>query len=491
MDRRFHWRDYITINIYWLGLSTLAQTMAPLVLPLLVERFAGPTAKGTAYGTLRLWALMVALLTQSLMGMLSDRHTSRWGRRRPFIAVGTVGIIGAIVGIGLIAGMDGAAGYGWLMALYLMMAIASNTAQGAQQGLIPDLVPSHLRGRFSATKAILELPLPTILVALTIAPIIARGRLWSALGVLIAVLVVTMLLTLTVREPSRVVDRSPIDWRPLLRLALMTAVFTIAILAMGKSIDVTSRLLGASSSLATRIAVMGTVGLVAIALCVGSGVWAAVRIGIGSTAARRNPSFTWWVVNRLAYLVGATNLSTFAIYFMQARLGLVRESAAKPAAYLMMVIGFFILAAAYPSGWLADRFPRKTLVAGSGLLATAGTLIAMSATGMAAMYVGGCLIGIATGVFYTANWALGTELVPRSEAGRYLGISNLAGAGAGAIGAYIGGPIADYFTLHVPEIAGMGYVLLFGIYALLFLLSVVALGPIRMSNRATLQEEGD
>jgi MFS family permease len=99
------------------------------------------------------------------------------------------------------------------------------------------------------------------------------------------------------------------------------------------------------------------------------------------------------------------------------------------------------------------------------------------------IYIGGCFIGMATGVFYTANWALGTGLVPKAEAGRYLGISNLAGAGAGAVGAYIGGPIADYFTVHVPEVPGLGYVLLFTVYGALFLLSVVALIRVREPGR--------
>lgn len=75
------------------------------------------------------------------------------------------------------------------------------------------------------------------------------------------------------------------------------------------------------------------------------------------------------------------------------------------------------------------------------------------------------MIGAAMGLFYSANWALGTEIVPQDRAGQFLGISNLAGAGAGAIGAYIGGPIAD----------ANGYVLLFVIYGLMFLLSILAL----------------
>ena len=95
------------------------------------------------------------------------------------------------------------------------------------------------------------------------------------------------------------------------------------------------------------------------------------------------------------------------------------------------------------------------------------------------IYIGGAIIGIATGVFFTANWALGTELVPVREAGRYLGISNLAGAGAGAVGAYIGGPIADFFSLRIPEVPGIGYVVLFSIFGLLFLFSVFALSRVQ------------
>ena len=96
------------------------------------------------------------------------------------------------------------------------------------------------------------------------------------------------------------------------------------------------------------------------------------------------------------------------------------------------------------------------------------------------MYVGGVIIGIATGLFFTSNWALGTELVPPTESGRYLGVSNLAGAGAGAVGAYIGGPIADYFTRTYPESPGIGYVLLFSIFGMLFIFSIFAITKVKV-----------
>jgi MFS family permease len=227
------------------------------------------------------------------------------------------------------------------------------------------------------------------------------------------------------------------------------------------------------------VAVMGGTGLLAMVTAVAAGVWASVRVSVGGTAARANPSFTWWVINRLAFLVGVINLATFAVYFVQARLGIAREKAAGPAAILMLIVGVGILLAALPSGWLSDRFGRKRVVAASGVLATIGTAIALASTNLPVIFVGGAVIGLATGSFYAANWALGTSLVPKAEAARYLGISNLAGAGAGAVGAYIGGPIADYFTANVPSVQGLGYVLLFAIYDVMFVVSILALRGVR------------
>jgi Na+/melibiose symporter-like transporter len=268
------------------------------------------------------------------------------------------------------------------------------------------------------------------------------------------------------------------NWAPLLRLFAMTGVFTLIILGSGQVVKLVSHLMTGINSPTTLFIVMGLFGLAGMLVAVALGVWLSVRISIGDKA-RENPSFTWWVVNRLAFLVGAVNLSTFAVYFLQARLGYEKEAAAAPASKLILFVGLFILISTLPAGWLTDRFGEKRMVMIAGLVAVVGTIIALSIPSLPVIYVGGCIIGIAAGLFYTANWALGTLLVPKEEAGRYLGISNLAGAGAGAVGAYIGGPIADFVTAQVPQVPGFGYVLIFSIYGLLFLFSVVALTQVK------------
>ncbi len=142
---------------------------------------------------------------------------------------------------------------------------------------------------------------------------------------------------------------------------------------------------------------------------------------------------------------------------------------------LTAIIGVFIVVTALASGWLADKIGRKALVGWSGVIAAVGSVLLLSTIwlpNLAMLYVAGTIIGLSTGLFMTANWALGTDLVPEAEAGRYLGISNLAGAGSGIIGAGIGGVIADQLNSFKP---GLGYFAIFASYAVLFALSSLTL----------------
>lgn len=208
--KRQQWYDYITINIYWLGLTAVSQANG-LIQPLLVQRFISPEQQGTYYGNMRLYSLMIALLVQALAGMLSDRSMAKWGKRRPYILIGSL-----FNGIILIA-MGASPTYWILFTTVVLSQVASNVAHGAQQGLIPDLVPEDRRGRFSGIKAVLEL-LPVIIIALTIGPMIANGNMWGGIGVAVLILLLTAGITMFVREKPLVEKLEPLDWKPFGRL---------------------------------------------------------------------------------------------------------------------------------------------------------------------------------------------------------------------------------------------------------------------------------
>ncbi len=466
------WYDYLRYNLYWFALTTRGQTISPIIVPLLVQQFVGEATKGTYLGTIRLWALMVALLVQALMGMLSDRSTHPWGRRRPFILLGTVGEVIAFILIGIAAGLHGLEGFWVLFGLYIFSMISSNVAHAATQGLIPDLVPESLRGRFSGVKAFLELPLPLIFVSFVVARLIGNGNLWGGIGAVIGVLVICAAVTMTIPEQRLTIPPFPLDWRPFLRLLLMTALFTAIILGGGAAIrwGVTAT---QTIALEWRRWLIGALGLLMIMIAVVVGVLGSLRIGLGQDW-KLAPGFPWWVVNRLSYLVGSTNLATFLIYYLQERFAeLQGERAAAPAASIVMMVGIFVLLSTLPSGWLSDRFGKHPILLVAGSVAALGAGIVVLAPDLTLLRVAGAILGAATGLFYAANWALGTEVVPEKQAGRFLGLSNLAGAGAGAIGAYIGGPIAD----------AVGYTPLMLIFGLLFLFSNLALIGIPRTRR--------
>jgi MFS family permease len=470
MERKIRWYDYITINIFYFALTARSQTLTPLILPLLVQVFMGDEVKGAAYGNLRLWALMIAVLVQGLVGILSDRSTSRLGRRRPFILIGGVTEVLVFIGIGVIAAtLKGVTGYWMLFGAYILSMLSSNTGHAAAQGLIPDLVPEEKHGIFSGFKAFFELPAPLIFVSFVITKMVENDNLWGALIVLSIVVLVSTLITMFV--PEKPIKKPPyeMDWKPILRLVTMTIAFTVIILGSGALVNYVNTLVETLPD-TTGLIVTAAVGVLGMSIAVILGVWASVRISIGGQGTGDNTSFTWWVVNRLAFLVGSTNLASFVLYFLQERFpDLGGAAAAGPTAMLVMFVGIAILVSSIPAGWLTDKFGRKPLCAFSGVLAMAGTIVVIASVNMTMLYIGGLMVGIAIGFFYSASWALGTSMVPKSEAGRYLGIQNLAGAGAGAIGAYIGGPIGD----------SAGFTILMSIFGFLFLVSTLALFGIK------------
>jgi MFS family permease len=223
-------------------------------------------------------------------------------------------------------------------------------------------------------------------------------------------------------------------------------------------------------------------GAVAMIVSVVAGVWAGC-LGTLGRAARQQSSFVWWIGNRLMFLAAVTSLQGSIYYFLMYAFKLTAEGASSVTGTLTSVLGVFILLSALVGGWLSDRVGRKRLVFISGIVAALGNLLLLATIWLPQMlivYAAGTIIGMASGLFMTANWALGTDLVPPEEAGRYLGISNLAGAGAGIVGAGIGGLVADAINGYF---MGFGYFAIFAAYAILFALSSVVLLGVRKETR--------
>ncbi len=391
--RRF---DYIKITIYGFALAALWSSLHSIVLPLRLLDLVAEAEKNTKLGLLTFAGLIRAMIVQAIAGAISDRSGFRWGRRRPYI------LIGSLVGILLLPGIGLFQSYAALFAIYCLLQMTSNTAQGPYQAFIPDLVPQGKKGLASGVKSLLEIIGGIAIVRLigyfmgNYVPGEGTFWLWLVLGVLAAVLLGAMLATIImVKEPeSRISERQLPMWKTLAR---------------------------------------------------------SFRIDM-----RKDRDVIVFLVSRLLIFMALATIQTFALFYLKDVIGLANPATAT--ADLLIAAGVGMLLSVYPAGRLSDKIGRRPVVISSGLLGAGGILVIFFSTGYGVLIAGGAIIGIATGAFMSSNWALATDLVPGGEEARYLGLTNMATAGGAALARLIG-PVIDYFNRFD---AGLGYQVMLG-----------------------------
>jgi MFS family permease len=155
------------------------------------------------------------------------------------------------------------------------------------------------------------------------------------------------------------------------------------------------------------------------------------RAGLGSLVAAR-----------FLFLFATFAVGRFLLLLVAERLGIPADRAADEAGGILAFLTLVTAGAALPFGSLADRIPRRALMAGGAVVATTGIALLVPAIGIAGLLAGGLLMSLGTAAFVTANWAETTSLVPASDAGRLMGLANLGTAVAAASGGLVG-PLID------------------------------------------------
>ncbi len=388
---RFGSIDYIKITIFGFAIAALWSSLHTIILPLRLLDFVAESQKNTYLGFLTFTGLVAAMAIQPIAGAISDRSGFGWGRRRPYILLGAILAIILLPGIGLFGS------YAAIFAVYCLLQVSSNIAQGPYQGFIPDLAPENKRGLASGVKTLLEI-LGGVILLYPVAFFMDHystgdgvSWLWLALGALAFVLLAAMIATvLTVKE------------RP--------------------------------GSGGAQLPLLST-------------SYKSFKIDV-----RSNHDFVWFLASRLLIIMAFTTLQTFALYFLRDVAGVPNPGEATASFSIVAVAG--MLAVVYPAGRISDRIGRRPIVVSAGLLGALGiaVIFLFQQNFMLIMLAGG-LIGISFGAFMSANWALATDLVPRGEEARYLGLTNLATAGGAALARLIG-PVIDFFNAYS---LGLGY----------------------------------
>ena len=136
-------RQLLQLSVYWLGINAIWGGVGVFTqerIPDLV-----PAGQGGSFLALTGWIILpIVLAVQPTVGMISDYTISRWGRRKPYIA------IGATLDVIFLVGLATSQTYLSVLAFLALLQFSSNFAQGAFQGYVPDLVPADQVGLASA-----------------------------------------------------------------------------------------------------------------------------------------------------------------------------------------------------------------------------------------------------------------------------------------------------------------------------------------------------
>lgn len=424
--RHLGWTSIIALSAIWFAIAYLMNTLGGITLPYLINQFLAkgvlhqttvsilgihfPAYKNTYVAILDTAGAIFALVWQPAIGALSDRSRFSIGRRRPYIMLG---VVGDIVFLSLMAFVTT---YWMLIAVYMLLQLASNTAQGPYQGMLPDQVPDGQRGEASGYYGLLQM-VGTVLGFVVVGVIlIPNGHFQLAIFSYVAVIAITG--AMVIFGLPDVVTTSH-DARPVGKALLLSF-----------AIDV-----------------------------------------------KRYRDFGWLMISRLFFLMGPVGIGSFATNFIQDSYGLSLSKATAYSAILQAGVVVFAAVMSITAGFAARRLGKKRLVSLACVLGALGSALLITAPSLVLLFVFGSIVGISLGTFLSVDWAFMTDLIPKAEAGRYMGVSNIATVSSGLIARPILGPIIDAFN-HGHQ-GTVGYRVMFGLVAVFYVIAWITLRPVR------------
>lgn len=132
----------VRLILAYLGLYSAVLSAALVTLALRIE-YVDPQHKEASLALAAALGALVALFANPLAGRLSDRTTSHWGRRRPWLIAGTLGGTAGLAVVAL-ASSIAAITAGWCLAQ-----MCFNATIAALAATVPDQVPLGQRGMVS------------------------------------------------------------------------------------------------------------------------------------------------------------------------------------------------------------------------------------------------------------------------------------------------------------------------------------------------------
>ncbi|HET7466690.1 MAG TPA: MFS transporter [Candidatus Dormibacteraeota bacterium] len=464
----------VAINSMWFGQGAHWPPINFVLIPLMAV-LIGRGSADLLIGRVSAAGNLFALLAPILAGWLSDRTSTRWGRRRPWIVAGTAV---NLVGLGWLAFSGGQLS---LAFAYMLVQLTFNLAGGAYAAVIPDVVPPADRGRASGMLGMLNgLGAVVGLIAVTAASeLFGETRLGIVVGfgaIALILAITTVITIMAVDEPANPpVRHDPVSLQPTTVVAIVAGA-----IAAGAWI---SFLLLPMSVLAIAAGVTCLVAGI-VAVLVGSRV-PAIR---GFFAAFHSHDFRWTFATRALVMMGIYTIYPFLALYLRRVIG-VHNPDTMAGYWGLAVLAGGILPAVI-GGNLSDRLgKRKIFVYASGALqaAVASILLFGLIRSLAVVFVMGVLFGIGYGLYVAVDWAIACDVLPDREksSGRDMGLWHVAFTLPPALAPAAFAPILHAFNQPGGHILGLatgnflGFRLVFAGAAIWFVLGTIFVSRIR------------
>ncbi|MEV8358304.1 MFS transporter [Microbacterium sp. NPDC076895] len=339
-------------------------------LPLQVEAI-DPANKAANLALITGIGALAAMIASPIAGLISDRTRSRFGRRAPWLVTGAIAI-----GLSLI-GMSVANTIVSLLLAWTIVQIALNLLISPLTALLPDRVPTAIRGSF-ATLSGIGLMVGALGGQILGAALASNMSLAYFLLPGILLVVITLFVVFSPDPSSADMPREPFSLTGFL----------------------------------------GTFWINPI----------------------KHPDFFWGFLGRLLLFTGYFIVTGYQLYILQDYIGL-GEGAVAAIPLLGFVSLICIVIATSFSGPLSDRLRRrKAFVIGASILMAAGLLVPWLAPTLTGMILSSAVLGFGFGVYQAVDTALMSEVLPSSGTyAKDLGVLNIAATLPQTISPFLGG----------------------------------------------------
>jgi len=363
--------QHLSISAYWFATNFLWGALLAIMLPAEMKRLA-PYYKAPALSMMTGMSAIVALVVPLIAGALSDRCSSAFGRRRPYMVVGVlfnlVGLVGMAIAISIAHRIPGSINnhksiwevigllcsnpsFLLLLAAFMVVQLGNNIASAAYSGIIPDLVPADQRGRASGFMAMLS-QLGTLLGVISVAMILHGQPEFIKYALICFVLVGVACITIFgIRETPLPAAPPKIDWSRYLR-----------------------------------------------------SLWIDPRM---------YPDFAWVWITRALVMLGFYAIQPFVNYYLDDVIHV--KNVDSDAGYVIAILLVASSISGLAGGYISDRIGRKKVVYIANCLIAITSLSFIWCRSLEQVLMAGFLFGLGFGAYVSVDWALGTDVLPSKK----------------------------------------------------------------------------